>query len=766
MSFFGFDTNLPKESMIPKNGEYDEDGIDFEETYDDLADRLEEEGDDLNDETFGISAGNIGRDFDFFHQTAQVSTKLENEQDDTRHPMGKVYDASTQAASLPQVNPTAASSARNPEANLDVSANTNMLSDLRPMASIWETIVPEKPSVQAAPPEVSSFQNRLGAQNSEKVFSLQELEEQLFNSLNAPGSGPKPQQPVASAMPPVNPVVSPAVQVPPPTSLAHDTFAALDPAVASIGNVSFPTQQSNVANPGLPLPPMMQPSQLFANSNLPPPQIPPVVYPSNMVYGAEPVPPVPLLNLFQQEKFEQARTLDEKRQKLERDHMLMAQCAGLMTRSDKSFIARIQISQLMSEDPESEDFYYRVYSIIRGRNPSEEDSSHFIRTYLGPSSNRRRGRRSENPMQRLQQQLQKLVSSTKERPKTTQLSLEGALGKIAINTVRTPRQLLNVKRPSEHTINAKETTFKGFATKKDVLQAIEKIYDWLLDFEHSLRKLSVSNVEDDETFNQWKNDLNHKLESIWNVLHINESLDSSSKARPPFLSVISHPKGMRLLPRLLPHLSKEQQFAILSVIVGNVDSLNIVLKGTFDANGELPAGIAAEMMAFTQFVIPSLLTIVNELGMANVNILFSQLLGRSNPLYLIQTKIGLSFLTMLISRAEILKQTGSCTEEDKENWARIFNGLFDCLKDHFATVFPPPNARAYADESYPWEFLAACATAASSDQHFVLVSETRDRVLDNIITSKRSPEEIAVVRIANVNLFLNAMGLDARQLSA
>ncbi|EPY52871.1 topoisomerase II-associated deadenylation- dependent mRNA-decapping factor [Schizosaccharomyces cryophilus OY26] len=765
MSFFGFDTTLPKEALFPKDGAHDEEGIDFEETYDDLADRLVEEGDDLNDETFGVSAGNIGRDFDFFNQTAQASSKLEDEQeDDYKSPMDKIISETTQASSLPQVNPVAASGERNVEETVDTSVNTNMLSDLRPMASIWDNIVPEKPIVQPAPPEVSGFQNRLGAQTNEKVFSLQELEEQLFNSLNAPG--PKPQQPVASAMPAVTPVAPQTVQVPPPSTLTHDTFAALDPAVASIGNVSFPIQQSNVANPGLPLPPMMQPSQLFANPNVPPPQVPPVPYPTNMVYGAESVPPVPLLNLFQQEEFAQARSLDEKRQKLERDHMLMAQCAGLMTRSDKSFIARIQISQLMSEDPESDDFYYRVYSIIRGRNPSEEDSSHFIQTYLGPSSNRRRGRRSENPMQRLQQQLQKLVYSAKERPKTTQLSLEGALGKIAINTVRTPRQLLNVKRPSEQTINAKETTFKGFATKKDVLQAIERIYDWLLDFEQSLRKLSVSNIEDEETFNEWKSNLNLKLESIWNVLHINESLDDASKARPPFLSVISHPKGMRLLPRLLPHLSKDQQFAILTVIVCNVDSLNIVLKGTFDVNGELPAGIATEMNAFTQFVIPSLLTIVNELGMSNVNTLFSQLLGRSNALYLIQTKIGLSFLTMLISRAEILKQTGSCTEEDKENWEMIFNGLFDRLKDHFATVFPPPNARAYADESYPWEFLAACATAASSDQHFVLVSETRDRVLDNIITSKRAPEEIAVVRIANVNLFLNAMGLDARQLSA
>ena len=37
------------------------------EGYDGLGDRLDEAGDDLNDDTFGMGAGDVGKDFDFGH---------------------------------------------------------------------------------------------------------------------------------------------------------------------------------------------------------------------------------------------------------------------------------------------------------------------------------------------------------------------------------------------------------------------------------------------------------------------------------------------------------------------------------------------------------------------------------------------------------------------------------------------------------------------------------------------------------------------------
>jgi len=53
------------------------------------------------------------------------------------------------------------------------------------------------------------------------------------------------------------------------------------------------------------------------------------------------------------------------------------------------------------------------------------------------------------------------------------------------------------------------------------------------------------------------------------------------------------------------------------------------------------------------------------------------------------------------------------------------------------------------------------------DQQHVLVTEVREQVLENVIaaqTTRLAPEK-AAQRIANVNLFLHALGLDASQVS-
>lgn len=141
-----------------------------------------------------------------------------------------------------------------------------------------------------------------------------------------------------------------------------------------------------------------------------------------------------------------------------------------MTQQDKDFINRIQLSQLASSDPYSDDFYYQVYSSIRQRAglPTWSASGN-------TSENTGRGgrNRKEDGMQRLHQQLQRVLNNAKKHPRQTQgiyawywiileesenwyapdsfvVSLEGALGKITSLTVRNPRQVLQVseKRPS------------------------------------------------------------------------------------------------------------------------------------------------------------------------------------------------------------------------------------------------------------------------------------------------------------------------------
>jgi DNA topoisomerase 2-associated protein PAT1 len=163
------------------------------------------------------------------------------------------------------------------------------------------------------------------------------------------------------------------------------------------------------------------------------------------------------------------------------------------------------------------------------------------------------------------------------------------------------------------------------------------------------------------------------------------------------------------------------------------------------------------------------------------------MLLRNDIIYVAKSKAGLSLLTMFLSRAELLKQGGGalqglapCTPEEMAHWEMLYQQLYDRLHDQFLTFFPPPvilpgNNQAInavhlannADDTYVWQFLAAIAVGASMEQQHSLVTEVRDRVMEDIVmaSSNRLPAEQAAHKISNVNLFLHALGLDASQVT-
>jgi len=110
----------------------------------------------------------------------------------------------------------------------------------------------------------------------------------------------------------------------------------------------------------------------------------------------------------------------------------------------------------------------------------------------------------------------------------------------------------------------------------------------------------------------------------------------------------------------------------------------------------------------------------------------------------------------------------------------IFDHLFQLLMPHFVLLFPstrlaaqslhvaaPLPATDILDQPV-WQFLAALALHASSDQQSILVTSLREKVLD-IVTSVNkgwvADEEERQTKLANVNLFLHALGLDSSQIS-
>lgn len=67
-----------------------------------------------------------------------------------------------------------------------------------------------------------------------------------------------------------------------------------------------------------------------------------------------------------------------------------------------------------------------------------------------------------------------------------------------------------------------------------------------------------------------------------------------------------------------------------------------------------------------------------------------------------------------------------------------------------------------------WQFLATIALHTSVEQQQILVTSLRERVLENVATATKNwvaDEEQRRLRLANVNIFLHALGLDSSQIS-
>lgn len=108
----------------------------------------------------------------------------------------------------------------------------------------------------------------------------------------------------------------------------------------------------------------------------------------------------------------------------------------------------------------------------------------------------------------------------------------------------------------------------------------------------------------------------------------------------------------------------------------------------------------------------------------------------------------------------------------------MFDHLFQLLAPHLPTLFPstrilltgPPGhvkPTDHADQPV-WQLLAAMALHAVTEQQHVLVAALREKILDNVMSVNKGwvqTEDERQTKLANVNLFLHAVGLDSSQIA-
>ncbi|KAK5713848.1 DNA topoisomerase 2-associated protein pat1 [Elasticomyces elasticus] len=861
MSFFGFDTNLPRDRppqqqqqqrgifdqhdpFAARNDDDEDEVLNFEETYDGLGQQLNESLDTFNEDTFGgdsdvpATRASVGRDFDFAGQTAAVRNSLLEEQGG-RQQQGIAAGAGRAAPA---------------RTGYEAYKLPGGMQKLEADASIWG---PRKTTEQHGRQESGGV-----AASARKMMSLEEVEammrgqgqsqaqpsvqvdqaQGLRDMLGLGGGGggmPAPQQqpqqqqmgiqdqqqqrgPVQILQRPQHPSQqnSPAMQhagpVPqhlqqqPPRPMSRDMGPPQHP------QHQHPMQQQQQQFPQQPPghfkrpqqgAPAVQPPHMRAQQQHPqqhPQQN--IQHQRGPSYNGPPITQAQQLQQLSPE--DRAAFLEEEAKRAKRNHkiFLLSKNNGLMTPQDKNFITRIQLQQLLtatggidnemgSDQQMAEDFYYQVYAQIRGAGGAvggEMRNTQFAQTYLlqtggsgrygyGRGRNQRgAGGGADNHVQRMEQQVARAVEAAKARPKNKSLVVEGSLGKIAFSNSKTPRPLLNIKRvDSEARVRQAEKVGKGVGfDRKRALRDIETMYSALMKLEDHERKLPLppneeSSPEVIEGHMRWRSEMQSLNERLWGSLKVMAPIEQSPTAPHPFIQILSHGKGKEAIPRVFRHLDDQQRLTMLTLIVIHLDILDVIRDAYPPAdNTPIPSRVKEEVELFGLAVMPPLFSYVNEAPLGIIVGLLGLVLDRVHLQGIVRTKIGVGMLTMLISRAELVKQQPppsssqqQQSDEDRLQYAALYNRLFDTVEPVLPYLFPTDTNISASDDVHVWQFLAAMGVGASpEDQQQRLVVGVKERVMETVAVSQGLPEGMRERRLGEVNLFMRAIGLDVELL--
>ncbi|KUJ06983.1 uncharacterized protein LY89DRAFT_790076 [Mollisia scopiformis] len=824
MSFFRFDTNLPRDrghnsgapgfsqaadpfAGLSGRDNDDDDALDFEDTYDGLGDQLDETDDAFNDDTFGggeaVAAKKpVGMDFDFFGQTAKVSDAISEEQARfSRQPPPAKVAPSTSMFTQPSAKPARTGYERYKE--------PEYMPEMQVDANLWGVAPKRSTPVVAQPLESPSTPGL--ASGGRKMMSLEEVEAAMRAQAKkpAPAQAPVPQQAPAPSHPQHPQQYS---QAPP---------QQYQPYPQQPRNPDYPVQGSGPPRDDARSVPVPQPVQILQRnqqqpspSQAAPPQPTQILQNPNR-YSAEQqnrapavqhpghqsrpsgsrhiiTHPQQLANLTEEER---AAFLMEDAKRAKRNHkiFLLSKDNGLMTPQDKNFITRIQLQQLVTAtgNPNehgtdaglSEDFYYQVHNQIRGgpRQHPGQPLSNFAQTYLFQTGGRhggmrRQARGGDNHMQRMEQQVQRAVEAAKNKPKNKQLVIEGSLGKISFSNAKTPKPLLNIKRPESGTdghrpgSSARDRRPPGVngSDRKTVLRDIENVYNTLMKMEDHARHMPPPITDDINPelvglHMDWQEKAKSLNEQLWQQLKIHEPIGGPSTH--PFIAFLSYSKGKKAIPRVFRHITQEQRTTILTMIVVHLDQLDVVRQAILlPGENQVNAAVREQVELFSLAVMPPLFGFLNEAELNIVAAVLGVICSRVNVDVIARTRIGVSMLTMILSRAELIKQGGDIAEQEWEHWVGQYNTLFDLLEPTLPNIFP--GTVHTGEDVYVWQFLAAIGIGASPEQQQRLVMAVKDRVMETVALSKTLPAEMSSQRLANVNLFMRSIGLDVDLLVA
>lgn len=163
------------------------------------------------------------------------------------------------------------------------------------------------------------------------------------------------------------------------------------------------------------------------------------------------------------------------------------------------------------------------------------------------------------------------------------------------------------------------------------------------------------------------------------------------------------------------------------------------------------------MDLFVNAVLAPLVPFIAKCAGEAVAAKLSTLNAKSSLPWIATNKAGVVMCCILLSRIEILKTHQETTPPlDHPALGRLIESFYDQIQDRLSDVFA--NLTASDGDFYGWQFMALLAMNLDADRKRQIVMELRERIL--YVVQRNEPKSVA-----NLNIFLNALGLDASQLS-
>jgi hypothetical protein len=201
-----------------------------------------------------------------------------------------------------------------------------------------------------------------------------------------------------------------------------------------------------------------------------------------------------------------------------------------MRNFEKELIAKIQISNLVSDDPYLNDFYYLIHTMnnkdveeqpLTDKDLKQPKQSTKLKKQMLINNQLVSQANSVAVTDQMKKQMKRLVESRKSKPaREDTLSLEGALGKISVNSARNPKRAFG---GSHGVVSASQTFSTEKICRSSTLRNVENVYDVIISLEKL--HLAIPNSRSEALCREWDGKVNENKQRLFVALKVMEKVE-------------------------------------------------------------------------------------------------------------------------------------------------------------------------------------------------------------------------------------------------